>query len=77
MNKAKENIVRNEASKTEGSSRDARPFEKRKERKRQKSVGDQKYRRIKPNKKTSNDNRYKMSSTPRENTDFINHGSIF
>ena len=67
MNKAGDNTVKNEASKTDDRSRDTRPmYEKRKERKRQKSVGDQKYRRIKPKKKTFSDNSYKMSSTPRK-----------
>ena len=67
--------VKNEASKTntEGNGRDERPFEKRKERKRQKSVGDQKYRKIKPNKKTYHANSYKMSSVPRGSALLINN----
>ena len=70
MNKQKvDTVVDNEASKTRRGSRDERHYEKRKERKRQKSVGDQKYRRMKPNKKTFSDNSYKMSSTPRKRID--------
>ena len=67
MNKAEDNTVKNEASKTDDRSRDTRPmFEKRKERKRPRTVADQKYRRIKPKEKTYCDNSYKMSSTPRK-----------
>ena len=76
MNKAKgDTTVKNEASKTntEGNSRDERPSEKRKERKRQKSVGDQKYRKIKPTKKTYHNNSYKMSSNPRGSALLINN----
>ena len=74
MNKAKgDTTVKNEASKTNTDCRDERPFEKRKERKRQKSVGDQKYRKIKPTKKTYHNNSYKMSSNPRGSALLINN----
>ena len=46
--------------------RDGPMYEKRRERKRQKSVGDQKYRRPSTTKRTPCVNSYKMSSTPRQ-----------